>query len=160
MRTKNTFSILFWADQKNSTNAQALLYARITVNQKRVNISLKRKVHVSLWDPKKKKAKGNSKEARQVNLCLDQIHAQLFQCYQDLKFKNQLITANLIKANYLGEGENNKSIKELVEYHSNKIKGTLVPGSIINFGITKNYITKFFKTKTEYFRHLSSTVRL
>lgn len=144
MRTKNTFSILFWADQKNSTNTQALLYARITVNQKRVNISLKRKVHVSLWDPKKKKAKGNSKEARQVNLYLDQVHAQLFQCYQDLKFKNKLI-----KANYLGEGGNNKSMKELVEYHSNKIEGTLAPGSIINFGITENYITKFLKQKRD-----------
>jgi len=38
MRTKNTFSILFWADQKNTKNNQALLYARISVNQKRVNI--------------------------------------------------------------------------------------------------------------------------
>ncbi len=38
MRTTNTFSILFWTDQKNYKNNQALIYARITVNQKRVNI--------------------------------------------------------------------------------------------------------------------------
>ena len=100
MRTKNTFSILFWADQKNTKNDQAILYARITVNQKRVNISLKRKISISIWDPKLKKVKGNSPIARQTNEYLTQVNSQLFQIYQDLKFKNQLITAQLIKSEF------------------------------------------------------------
>ncbi|MFV0572810.1 MAG: Arm DNA-binding domain-containing protein [Xanthomarina gelatinilytica] len=36
-------------------NEKALLYARITVNSKRVNISLKRKVYINDWDSKKSK---------------------------------------------------------------------------------------------------------
>jgi hypothetical protein len=36
MRNTNTFSILFWTDQKNMKDGQALLYARITVDGKRV----------------------------------------------------------------------------------------------------------------------------
>ncbi len=147
MRTKNTFSILFWADQKSKKNDQALLYARINVNQKRVNISLKKKIPLSIWNPKLKKAKGTSAEARQINQYLAQVNSQIFQIYQDLKFKNQLITAQLIKSSFLGEDENNKSLNELISYHSNKIKNTLATGTIRNFGITENYITKFLEQK-------------
>lgn len=146
MRTTNTFSILFWADQKKPNDEQALLYARITVDGKRVNLSLKRKIDVSLWDAKKKRAKGTSGEARQINLYLDQTHMQLFQCYQDLKFKGELITAQLIKASYGGELETSKTLKELIDYHTRKIESTLAPGTIINFGITENYIKRFLTT--------------
>jgi len=147
MRTTNTFSILFWTDQKNYKNNQALIYARITVNQKRVNISLKRKISLDLWDAKKKKARGNSNEARQINQYLTQVNSQLFQCYQDLKFKGDLITAKLIKANYLGEGENSKTLQNLIEYHAVKIESTLAKGSIRNYKVTEGYTNRFLKTK-------------
>lgn len=48
MRITNTFSILFWTDKKNMRDGQALLYARITVSGKQVNLSLKRKIDISL----------------------------------------------------------------------------------------------------------------
>lgn len=48
MRATNTFSVIFWPDQNSATNNEALIYARVTVNQKRVNISLKRKVSMNL----------------------------------------------------------------------------------------------------------------
>lgn len=143
MRTTNTFSILFWADQKNTNDDQALLYARITVDGKRVNLSLKRKIAIALWDAKKKRAKGTSSEARQINLYLDQTHTQLFQYYQDLKFKGELITAQLIKASYSGEVETSKTLQQLIDYHTRKIESTLARGTIINFGITENYIKRF-----------------
>lgn len=66
MRTKNTFSISFWADLKNAKNENALLYARITVNSKRVNISLKRKVYINDWDSKKSKVKGTSDQVQNL----------------------------------------------------------------------------------------------
>lgn len=146
MRSTNTFSILFLANKKNKNDDQALLYARITVDGKRVNLSLKRKIDVSLWDAKKKRARGTSNEARQINLYLNQIHTQLFQCYQDLKFKGELITAQLIKASYDGELETSKTLQELIDYHTRKIESTLAPGTIINFGITENYIKRFLTT--------------
>jgi hypothetical protein len=160
MRTKNTFPILFWADQKNTKNDQALLYARINVNQKRVNISLKRKISISIWNSQLKKAKGNSAEARQINQYLNQVDSQLFQIYQDLKYRNQLITAQLIKFTFLGEGENHKTLNELIECHSNKIKNTLAPGTIRNFGITENYVSKFLEQKKKNLRCVSKSIKL
>lgn len=99
MRSTHTFSILFWADQKNAINGEVLIYARITVDKKRANISLKRRVPQNLWDPKKKKLRGNSHQAQSANQYLDQIYTQLFQIYQDLKLKESLLRLNLLKHN-------------------------------------------------------------
>lgn len=145
MKSSNTFSILFWINASRAVNNEAEIYARVTVNQKRVNISLKRKIPINQWDVAKKRIKGHSEQAKQVNQYLDQVYTQLFQIYQDLKFQGSLITAQLIKANYNGENEQSKSLLNLLEYHSQKIENTLAKGSIRNFGVTENYLKKFLK---------------
>ncbi|WP_055445540.1 site-specific integrase [Lacinutrix himadriensis] len=147
MRTKHTFSTIFWLQTTRAINNEALLYIRITVDGKRVNLSLKKRVPLSLWDAKKKKAKGSSAQARQINLYMDEVSTQLFQIYQDLKFKDELITAQLIKSMYTGDGQQSKSLKNIFDYHSEKIANTLAVGSIRNFGITENYIFKFLQKK-------------
>jgi hypothetical protein len=60
MRTKNTFSILFWIHPTRVKNNQAPVFTRITVNGKRANISLKLQVDIGLWNSEKQRAKGNS----------------------------------------------------------------------------------------------------
>lgn len=158
MRATNTFSILFWVDQKKAILNYALIYARVTVNSRRVNISTKRKVPLEIWDAKKKKANGNSFEARQINLYLDQVHSQIFQCYQDLIFKNKLVTAKLIKSNYVGEGENVKTLQNIIDYHAKKAESTLASGTIRNFAVTEKYIKRYlnriFKTSDIYLNQL------
>jgi len=62
MKTQNTFSILFWINASRAKNNEADLFARITVNQKRVNISLKRKVSIESWDKSKSRLKGTVKK--------------------------------------------------------------------------------------------------
>ena len=143
MRTSNTFSVLFWIDPKRAVDYQAVIYARVTVNQKRVLISLKRKVPVDLWDFERKRAKGTSKVAKSVNHYIDSAKSHLYHCYQELTFKGKKVTAKLIKAAYLGEGDNSKTLQDLIDYHSRKTELNLAPGTIRNFKITEGYIHKF-----------------
>lgn len=147
MSTPSTFAVLFLVNSKRAIGDQVIIYARITVNQKRSTISLKRKIPLHLRDPVKKRVRGNSFESKQLNQYLDRVRARLFQCYQDLLFKGKLITAKLIKATYLGEDENSRSLQDLIDYHSRKIKNTHAVGSIRNYGITENYIFKFLNTE-------------
>lgn len=147
MKTSTTFSILIWINASRSKNLEAELFARITVNQKRANISLKRKIIITSWNKSKSRVKGNSENARITNQYIEQVRIKLFKIHQDLSSQGKLITAQLIKSNFLGEGENNKTLNEIIDYHSNKIKNTLSPGTIRNFGITENYITKFLEQK-------------
>lgn len=143
MRTQNTFSTLFLVQKSKAINNEALLYARVTVNGKRADISLKKKISLSIWDNKKKKARGNSNEVIQINEYLKQVRTQLFQCYQDLKFKGELITARLIKAAYLGENDNCKTLQSLLEYHNKKTEKTLAKGTLRNFAVTESYVNRY-----------------
>lgn len=106
-----------------------------------------------------KKARGTSSEARQVNLYLEQVKTQLFQYYQDLKFKGELITAQIIKAHFIGETESHKTLQNLIDYHRRKIETTLSRGTIRNFGVTEGYIKRFLhnvlKTSDVYLKQLN-----
>ncbi|WP_417559154.1 site-specific integrase [Mesoflavibacter zeaxanthinifaciens] len=148
MTNSNTFSILFWINSSRVKNNQAEIYARISVNSKRTNLSLKTKVDPNLWDANKKRLKGASRRSKQINLYLEEVNAQLFQIYQDLKFKGQLISAQLIKAHYTGEAtDKGKTLLDTIDYHNKKIANTLTAGSIRNFGVTESYVIKFLKSK-------------
>jgi hypothetical protein len=67
MSPSSTFSILIWINSSRAKNNSAELYARITVNSKRANISLKKKIDINTWDKAKSRVKGNSQEARIIN---------------------------------------------------------------------------------------------
>lgn len=159
MRTKNTFSVHFWVKPTNEKVNQGIIYARITVNQRRVLVSLKRKISFDLWDSSKKKVKGTSSEAKQINHYLDSAKSQIFQCYQELNLKGKKISAQLIKATYLGEDENSKSLQDLIDYHSRKINNTHAEGSIRNYRVSEKYFFKFLKrerkTSDIYLRELN-----
>jgi len=67
MKNSHTFSILFWLKLANAKNGKAPLYARITVNGKRAELSLKRKITISNWDPSKIRLKGLNDESKLFN---------------------------------------------------------------------------------------------
>lgn len=145
MRSPNTFAILFWVYSSRAKNHETKIYVRITVNGKKVNMSLKYKVDIRIWDAKRQRAKGNSEASRTLNLYLDRVHSQLVQCYQDLVLNGELVTAELIKSNYLGEGETGKSLQELIDYHRTKTAITFAKETIENYGTTEGYLQKFLK---------------
>lgn len=143
MHSSNTFSILFWINSSRAKNNLATVHARITVNGKRAIISLKLKADIRSWNKVKQRAKGNKEDSKILNLYLDQVYAQLVQCHQELRYKKELITSELIKAIYLGHDDDSRTLLEVVKYHNIKISNTLAQGSIRNFSITENYLFKF-----------------
>ncbi len=90
MRTSSTFSILFWIYTKRIKNNQAPLYTRITVNGEKLNISLKRRIDVRIWNTKKQRVKGAGEKARTLNQYIDEVHSKLFQCYHELRTEGKL----------------------------------------------------------------------
>ena len=52
MKTTQTFSILIWANKTKATTDGLPLFARVTVDGRRAEISLKRKVNPDYWDAK------------------------------------------------------------------------------------------------------------
>jgi site-specific recombinase XerD len=128
-------------------NGIAPIYARITVNGKRAEISLKRYQSVTSWDPKTKRAKPRTPNAPAINAYLDQVYANLLNCQKQLLSEFKLITSRAIKARYLGEDESKKTLLELVDYHNTTMKTVLKHGTLKNYYSTERYIKRFLKAK-------------
>ena len=54
-----------------------------------------------------------------------------------------MITSDLVKAEFNGEGMNSKTLNELIEYHQDKIRNTHSSGSIRNFKVSEKYIKEY-----------------
>lgn len=147
MKTTNTFSILFWLKHANAKNGKAPLYARITVNGRRAELSLKRKLSITDWDTNKNKLKGLSDETKQLNHYIKQVNTQLFESYQKLKRENKLVTSSIIKSSFLGNDESSHALSDIIEYHNEHMKSTLRWGTQKNYYTTHKYIFLFLKQK-------------
>ncbi|MGB5203604.1 MAG: Arm DNA-binding domain-containing protein, partial [Eudoraea sp.] len=60
MSTQSTFSILFWLNVSKVKRGIAPIYARVTVNGRRSEISLKRECPIGSWDNKMHRIKGRN----------------------------------------------------------------------------------------------------
>lgn len=147
MQTSKTFSIHFWINSAKEKNNLSPVYARITVDKKRAEISLKRSISVTFWDAKTKRSKSRTEEGKALNIYLDRVYANLLECHKQLLEESKFITAQAIKARYLGEDDQHKTLMDLVSYHNRNMKSVLKPGTMKNYYTTERYIQRFLKWK-------------
>lgn len=145
MKTNQTFSILFWINTARAKEDQAELYARISVNGKRVNLSLKEKVPVSQWDNIKLNVKGSSVKANQLNDYIETTRNEIFQSYRDLKSSGAHITAQAVKARYLGEDQQYPTMQQLMDYHNEKNRHILHRDTQKHYRTSQKYILEYVK---------------
>ncbi|MGY5846808.1 site-specific integrase [Salegentibacter sp. HM20] len=145
MRNSVTFGIVFLPKSSKARNGKAPLYTRITLNGERVEISLQRRISLNLWDERKSRLKGSSIESQQVNKSLDRIYNKLYECFRQLNDSNLLLSAQAVKARYLGKDDSFKKLSELLNYHTEHMKDVLKYGTMKNYYTTERYLYKFLK---------------
>ena len=154
-----TFSVLFFTRKLNRNKPELSIYARITVDGKCSEMSLKRKTSVNNWDPSKGRVRGTTAKARNLNSYLDQVYSKLLDAHKKLLDKDSLITADRIKAYYLGFDEDHMTLLDIVEYHNSKMQGVLKWGTLKNYYTTAEYLSRFLKevkkTDNAYLKHIN-----
>ncbi|PLX05991.1 MAG: recombinase [Marinilabiliales bacterium] len=126
MEKRNTFNVLFYLKKHRINNfGEAPIYLRISVNSKRVEMSMHLNIEERYWNSKAGKAMGTSKKNKDINSYLDSTRSTLFEHYKYLRETGNPITPTAIKNAYLGiEPEEDKgiSVLELFQEHNDKIK--------------------------------------
>lgn len=92
MKTSRTFSIHFWINSAKIKEDKAPIYARITVNKERIEISLKRDIKVTNWDTPSKRSNSRTPQSKALNKYLDQVYSDLLECHTQLHTENKIIT--------------------------------------------------------------------
>ncbi len=79
---RSTFKVLFYVNGSKEKNGIVPIMGRVTINGSVAQFSCKLPIAKTMWDAKGNRAKGKSKEARDINLALDNIKAQIIKYYQ------------------------------------------------------------------------------
>ena len=101
---RSTFKVLFYVNGSKEKNGIVPIMGRVTINGTVAQFSCKRSITKELWDAKGNRAKGKSKEARGINLSLDNIKAQIIKHYQRLSDREAYVTADMVRNAYQGIG--------------------------------------------------------
>ncbi len=147
MKTMNTFGIHFVIRvTKQQKNEMGAVFARVTVNGKKTEISLKTKVLPKNWDMTKGKAKGRNDDMIKLNNHIERVRSLITDCYHQLIQQRQEITAAAVKSLYLGEDkEEGMTLIKLSEYHKQVETGRLAPGTMKNYTTTVSYLQRFIR---------------
>lgn len=122
MNLNQTFSILFWLN-KAKANSKGLvpIWARITIDGKRAECSIKKQIHPNLWDADGNRAKGKSDDVKSINNYLVMVQAELTKHYNILLSTKDFVTAEDVKNSYKGIKEEKKTFLELFTLYNQKL---------------------------------------
>lgn len=149
---KSTFRILFLARRElKKENGKVPLCARITIDGKKVKFSLKAEIPENIWDPKSGRAKGQTKEALQLNRYLDSIKGQMITHYHRLCEANEVVTAAMLRDAFLGTDIKNNTLLTIFEEFNDrqeKLIGIDIAQSTFNkYDLTYRRLKEFLKVK-------------
>jgi site-specific recombinase XerD len=145
---QTTFSILFYPRGNDiDKNGYAPIYARITVNGKRSEFSIRRKVQLTRWNSDAGKIRGTTPDVRELNKYLLSIELKINKIQEQLSENNILITSEKIKNIYLGKNSNQKMLLAIFQEHNDKVNELV--GKDFSAGTAERYKTAM-KHVTDY----------
>jgi integrase len=141
-----TFSISFYTrTERVDANDRVPILMRITVDGKRVNIPLNRKVDQKRW--KDGSAIGNTQEIRDLRSNMSKAAARVEKIQEKLIGRGDFVSASLLKDLYLGNDNLNKSLFEVMKINNEKMEALVgtefSKKTIMKYYTTQNHLKKF-----------------
>ncbi|HEY4290243.1 MAG TPA: site-specific integrase [Puia sp.] len=147
MKSNNTFGVHFvLRSQKADPDGKIPVYARITVNGTRCEVSMKHSIDKKDWNTGKGEAKPKNPELRAFNSYLQEMHGQMYRHYRDLQIEDGPLTAAAVKAAYFGiekQAAISYSLLWMVGQHEIRMQKVLKPGTMKNYHATESYLKLF-----------------
>ncbi|WP_338358537.1 site-specific integrase [Yeosuana marina] len=147
---KNSLSLLFYIKKSKSDKfGKANIYLRITVDGKRSELSIRRKIHVDNWNSDANMARGNSCESQEINRCLATIKNKIYLLEQELIANDEKITAYNLRNKYLGKDAKVRMVLDVFKEHNAKVEKLIgkdfAPGTAERYRTAKKHIENYIK---------------
>lgn len=129
---KSTFKVLFYLKKgSEKKNGEVPVMARITIDGKQCQFSTKQSVNPVNWNMAAGKAKG--KDAGRINALLDDVRSSLNTIYHEMQRRDNYVTAEKVRNEFLGHGDCQETLLELFAQHNQQVKEAV--------GVTKTLAT-------------------
>ena len=148
----HSFSQLFYLKGKHKEkDVKVPIYLRLTVNGKRSELSISRKVDPQKWNARTGKMKGTNLESNELNQYLDTVRSIINRIHRQLVEDNKTFTSSDVKNLYLGKEEKLKMLLELFDEHNQQMKKLIdiefALGTYKRYYTTRNHIAEFVKSE-------------
>ena len=146
---RSTFKVLFYINGSKEKNGIVPIMGRVTINGSVAQFSCKQTIPKTLWDVKGNRAKGKSAEAREINLDLDNIKAQIIKHYQRISDREAYVTAEMVRNAYQGIGSEYETLlgafdKDNITFQK-RVGTDRVKGTYLARVRARNHVAAFIK---------------
>lgn len=118
--------IFFLKKPKEYEKGPVPIYLRITVDGKRAEVSIKRKVDPIKWISNRGRMKGSTEIVKKFNAYLIFLESKLYDTHYTLIRENEIITAKTLKNKYTGASDRQRMLIPIFQKHNNEL-AVLVP---------------------------------
>jgi len=147
MKTVKSFGIYFNVRLEKEKDGKAPVYMCITVEGKKTWVALQQKITLKCWDMGRGIGKNTTAEGKTVNAYLDELRQTVNDCYKDLQLKRRVITADAIKASFLRQDDEERTLQDIFQYHNDMAAGVLAKATMKNYYTTQRYLVEFCQQK-------------
>ena len=147
---KSTFRVLFYLKKgSEKKNGEVMIMARITIDGKLCQFSTKQSILPNNWSVASGKAKG--KDAGKINALLDDIRSALNTIYHEMQRRDNYVTAEKVKNEFLGHTEKHETILSLFQKHNDNMKQLVGISRTIatyrKYEVTRRHLADFIHDK-------------
>ena len=147
---KSTFKVLFYLKKgSEKKNGEVMIMARITIDGKLCQFSKKQSILPENWNIAAGKAKG--KDAGRINALLEDIKASLNNIYHEQQRRDNYVTAEKVKNEFLGHSEKHETILDLFKKHNDDVKQLVGISKTIatyrKYEVTRRHLAEFIQSK-------------
>ncbi|WP_346882842.1 site-specific integrase [uncultured Algibacter sp.] len=143
---KTDFSTHFHlVNSKINNRGLAPIYLRLTVDNKRTEYSISRRIDPKFWNTKFQKVKGTNRDAVEINKHIDNHKHKLNKIHQRLIDDDQFVSAKSMINILKGGGKKVRFILEMFKEHNEKTD--LLAGKDISISTAKRYWTCYDHVK-------------
>lgn len=121
----NTCKVSFYAKKSKYDHTKATVYARVTCQGKRFEISSGCVILIKHWNKYAGRVTGNSKEATLVNTVIERLKIRILDIQTTLLLLGKEVTVAEIKKHYYGVEERKFTIVEVFTDHNEKMKSLI-----------------------------------
>ena len=147
---KSTFKVLFYLKKgSEKKNGEVMIMARITIDGKLCQFSTKQSIQPDNWSIAAGKAKG--RDAGRINALLDDIRSSLNTIYHEMQRRDNYVTAEKVKNEFLGHSESHETILSLFQKHNDDVKQLVGISKTIatyrKYEVTRRHLAEFIQSK-------------
>ena len=147
---KSTFKVLFYLKKgSEKKNGEVMIMARITIDGKLCQFSTKQSIQPDNWNTAAGKAKG--RDAGRINALLDDIRSSLNTIYHEMQRRDNYVTAEKVKNEFLGHSESHETILSLFQKHNDDVKQLVGISKTIatyrKYEVTRRHLAEFIRSK-------------